>query len=71
MENHRYSRGIHSDLDQALTENAQAKLRFDAMTEEERRRFRKKAEQARDMEEIRRLTDGLAGWQEGYPPYQL
>ena len=71
MRKHRWSEGIHSDLDQALTENAVAKSRFEAMTEEERQRLRRRAAEASDMEEVRKLTNDLVGWQEGHPPYQL
>ena len=67
----RYENGIRKDLTEALAENAVARLRFNAMTEEERKSFLRRTDRAKGREELKALTDELAGWRRGHPPYQL
>ena len=56
---------------EALVGNAEALMRFEAMTEEEKRKTLMEARALHTPEEYRRYVDSMVGWQEGHGPYQL
>ena len=65
-----YGNGLRGALDEALAENAVAKLRFEGLSPADRAAFLRRAEGA-DLAETKELLNELTGWQEGHPPYQL
>ena len=65
-----YGNGIRGELDEALAENAVAKLRFEGLSPADREAFLRRAEGA-GLAETKELLNELVGWQKGHPPYQL
>ena len=65
-----YGNGIRGVLDEALAENAVAKLRFEGLSPADREAFLHRAEGA-GLAETKELLNELVGWQKGHPPYQL
>ena len=65
-----YGNGIRGVLNEALAENAVAKLRFEGLSEPDREAFLRRAEGA-DLAKTKELLNELGGWQKGHAPYQL
>ena len=65
-----FGNGIRGVLDEALAENAVAKLRFEGLSDADRKAFLRRAEGA-DLEKTKELLNELTGWQKGHAPYQL
>ena len=66
-----FGNGITTLFAQALSENAAAMLRFDAMPEEEKRAVLERAQSIQTMDEMKAYLDSVVGWKKGHPPYQL
>ena len=66
-----FGNGITTLFSQALSENAEAMLRFDAMTETEKRAVLARARKIESMDEMKAYIDTLVGCEKGHPPYQL
>ena len=62
---------VNTHFGRALAANAQAMIRFDAMTPEEKKRVLDQARGLKSMKETQEFVNSLVGWQEGHPPYQL
>ncbi len=60
-----------SALEWELGKNAAAKAMVEAMSPDEREKFRRRCAGARTRRELDAAIDGLVGWQRGHPPYQL
>ena len=65
-----YGEGIADDFERALTENAIAKERFEALPREAQEKLRRRAEQTRSFGELKAVIDAFVGWQTGHGPYQ-
>ena len=66
-----FGNGISTLFSQALSENAEAMLCFDAMTEAEKRTVLARAQTIDTMGEMKAYIDTLVGCEKGHPPYQL
>ena len=66
-----FGNGITTLFSQALTENAAAIERFDAMTADEKRAVIERARKIETIQEMKAYIDSLVGWEKGHPPYQL
>lgn len=62
---------VSTHFGRALAANAQALIRFDAMTPEQKKRVLDRVRGLKTMEETQDFVNSLVGWQEGHPPYQL
>ena len=63
-------RSIKTDFDRALAENAVALEKFEALSEAEREKLRRRAARAVDFTAMRGIVNDFVGWQEGHGPYQ-
>ena len=66
-----YGKGISSDFARALTENAIAKERYEALPPEDQEKLRSRAEQTLNFWEMKAVIDAFVGWQTGHGPFQL
>ena len=66
-----YGEGISSDFMRALTENAIAKERYEALPPEAQEKLRQRADQTQNFWELKAVIDAFVGWQTGHGPYQL
>ena len=66
-----YGNGVQGVLDEALAENAVAKMRYEGLSPADREAFLRRAAQAGGLGEIKELLNDLVGWQKGHGPYQL
>ena len=56
---------------QALNRNAVAKAIVRNMDPSQREELRRRSLKVKSPEEMEAFVDGIVGWREGHPPYQL
>jgi len=66
-----YGNGIDSDFEEALSENAIAKARFEGLTDADKNAFLQRVRSAGSKDAMKPLLDELVGWQKGHAPYEL
>lgn len=71
MRDYGFGNGITTIFSEALTENAEAMLLFDAMTAEEKQKVLSRAAEIDTIADMKAYLDELVGFEIGHPPYQL
>ena len=71
MDSYRRDPALPLSLREALERNGKALEFYAALTPADRKRICREARRDPRPEAVSSLVDGLVGWEQGHPPYQL